>query len=147
MATTNITERFLNQDKRYAEDVVVTVPAVLQQGGGRSNALPVYLQGGDAVTAQVIEAGTLIKKAYLIVDEAFPTGALIQVDIAGTQYFMNGVGDTTGLTVSTEEDVWLMNSQTVTISVTGVTGDITTGKMRVVFDVAHPDLKNGQYAN
>ena len=143
----NITNKFLNDNKRYSEAVVVTVPSILTQGGGRSNADPIYIQGGEALTAQVVEADTIITKAYLIIDEAFPASAVINVDIAGTQYFVAADGTTTGMVVSTEEDNYLANSQTVTVSVAGITGDVTTGKARLVLATVHPTLKNGQYAN
>ncbi len=146
MAVVNITTRFLNQHKTEAEGVVVTVPAILKQGGGRSNAQPTYIQGGDALTAAVISEDTLIKGAFLQIDEAFPAGAEINVDIAGTQYFVAVDGTVAGFTVSTETNNFLKNSQTVTISITGVTGDITTGKARVMLDVLHPSIKNGQFA-
>jgi len=143
----DITPKFLNQNKRYSEAVVVTVPAVLSQGGGRSQAQPIFIQGGEALTAQVIEANTLIKAVYLNVTEAFPAGATINVDIAGTQYFVATAGDVVGFTVSTEENNLLRNKQTVTITVTGVTGDVTTGRAEVIFDVIHSDLTNGQFTS
>ncbi len=145
--STNITNRYLNPDKREAEVVVVTVPAILQEGGGRTNADPVYLQGGEDVSAQVIEADTLIKKIYLDIQEAFPASALLNVNIAGTDYFVGVDGTTTGLNVSTTEDVLLANKQTVVVSVAGVTGDIMTGKARVIIDAVHGTIKNGRYAN
>jgi len=40
MAIQNITELFNNQQKRYAEAVVVTIPSILKAGGGRSQAEP-----------------------------------------------------------------------------------------------------------
>jgi len=147
MATINITDKFLNQNKRYSESVVVTVPSVIAQGGGRSQAQPIFIQGGDALTASVIEANTLIKSVYLNVTEAFPAGATLNVDIAGVQYFVAVAGDAVSFTVSTETDNLLRNAQTVTISVTGVTGDVTTGRAEVIFDVIHSDLKNGQFTS
>ena len=147
MATINITNRFLNENKRYTEAVVVTVPAILNEGGGRTQAQPTYLQGGDSMTAQVIEADTLITKAYLRVIEPFPAGALIAVDIAGSTMFTSIDGTATGVTVSSIEDLYLANTQTVTVVVTGITGDITTGKLAVVLDTIHASLNNGQYAN
>ena len=146
MATVDITTKFTNQDKREAEGIVITVPSVLKQGGGRSQAQPIFIQGGDALTASVIGKDTLIKGAYLRIDEAFPTGAKINVDIAGTQYFVAVAGDSVGFTVSAEADNFLANPQTVTISVTGVTGDVTTGKARVMLDVFHPNIANGNFA-
>ncbi len=147
MATVNVTNLFLNENKRYREDVVVTIPSVLKAGGGRSQADPQYIQGGDSLTAQVVEADTIIQKAYLLVDEAFPAGALIAVDIAGTTVFTGVDGTATGLVVSTTEDLYLAQKQTVTVVVTGITGDVTTGKARVVLATEHPSLNNGQYAN
>lgn len=147
MATVNITNRFLNENKRYAEAVVVTVPAVLNEGGGRGQADPTYYQGGDSVAAAVIEADTLIKRAYIDIEEAFPAGALIAVDIAGTNYFGNVPADASGITVSTEEDNIFRNKQTVSLTISGVTGDITTGKARIILDCIHGSLNNGQYAN
>jgi len=147
MATINVTNRFMNENKRYTEAVVMTVPSVLQEGGGRSQAQPVYLQGGDSVTAQVIEADTLITKAYLNITEAFPAGALVAVDIAGSTMFTSIDATATGITVSTTEDLHLVNSQTITVVVTGITGDVLTGKLNVIVDTIHASLKNGQYAN
>ncbi len=147
MATVNVTNLFLNENKRYREDVVVTLPAVLKSGGGRSQADPQYIQGGDALTAAVIEADTIVQKTYLIVDEAFPTGAVLDVDIAGTAMFTSADLTATGLVVSTGEDNYFAKKQTVTSTISGVTGDITTGKARIVLATEHPSLNNGQYAN
>ena len=147
MATVNITSRFTNQQKRTAEALAVTVPAILEEGGGRTQSSPVYVQGGDALTAQVIEKDTILKHVYLQIDEAFPAGAEFNVDIAGTQYFVAVPADATGFTVSTETDNMLLNPQTVTISITGVTGNVTTGLARVILDTVSVNLKNGNYAN
>ena len=147
MATVNITNRFLNENKRYTEAVVVTIPAVLNEGGGRTQNAPAFLQGGDSLAAQVIETDTLITKAYLNITEAFPAGALIAVDVAGTTYFTSIDGTATGVTVSTIEDSYLANKQTVTTVVSGITGDVTTGKLTIIFDTIHASLNNGQYAN
>ncbi len=144
--TVDITSRFLNQDKRESEIVTVTLPSVLQSGGGRSQAQPIYIQGGDALTAAVVEDDTIVTKAYLIVDEAFPAGAELAVDIAGTAMF-GGVDLTaTGLTVSAVEDAYFANGQTVTSTITGITGDVTTGKARIVLATEHPSIANGRFA-
>jgi len=147
MATINVTNLFANENKRYSEAVVVTLPSVLKAGGGRSQAQPVYIQGGDSLTAAVIEEDTLIKKAYINIVEAFPAGALIAVDIAGTTMFTSVDGTANGIVVSTTEDLHLSKKQTVTTVVTGITGDVTTGKLSIILDTIHASLKNGQYAN
>jgi len=147
MATVNVTNLFLNENKRYTEAVVVTIPAVLKNGGGRSQAEPVYIQGSDTLAAQVIEPDTLITKAYLNITEAFPAGALINVDIAGNAYFVGADGTLNGVVVSTIEDVHMWQKQTVSITVTGITGDVLTGKAVLILDTIHASLNNGQYAN
>ncbi len=144
---TDVTQRFLNQDKREQEAVVMTIPAILKEGGGRTQSSPTYLQGGEALTAQVIEEDTIVTKAYIVVDEAFPTGALLNVNIAGTDFFIGVDGTATGLTVSTTEDQLFANPQTITVSIAGITGDITTGKARVLLETMHGSIRNGRYAN
>ncbi len=147
MATLSITELFGNKQKRYTEALVVTIPSVLKSGGGRSQAQPVYIQGGDSLTAQVIEKDTYITKAYLNIIEAFPAGALIAVDIAGSIFFTAIDGTATGVVVSAIEDLHLSEKQTVTTVITGITGDIVTGKLAIVLDTVHASLKNGKYAD
>lgn len=144
----NVTNRFLNQDKRYTEAVVMTCPAQLDDGGQRTGTPPTYIQSGDAWTAATIEPDTIISKVYLIVDEAFPSGATLSVDIGGTAFLSGVAADATGLTVSTTEDVLMKNGQTITVGITsGTPGtNVTVGSARVVVEAIHPSLKNGQYA-
>lgn len=144
----NVTNRFLNENKRYSEAVVMTCPAIIDEGSQRANIGPTYIKSGDAWTANTIEADTIIQKVYLIIDEAFPSGATISVDIAGTSYLSAVAADATGLTVSTTEDVLIKNGQTITVGITsGTVGtEVQTGVARVVVDTVHPSLKNGQYA-
>jgi hypothetical protein len=144
----NVTNLFNNQSKRYAESVVMTCPAMISEGSHRAGTPPTYIQSGDAWTAATVEPDTIIKNAYLIIDEAFPAGATIDVDIAGTAYFTNVAADATGLTVSSVENVHLKNGQTITVSIaSGAAGtDVITGVARVVLDTVSPSLKNGNYA-
>ena len=148
MATQDITARYLNQDKRYTEAVVVTVPAILSQGGGRSQADPVYVQGGDLLNASVIEEDTIITKAYLNIIEAFPVGAVVAVDIGGNAYFALVDGTVNGMVVSAIEDVHFeAGTSVVGVTITGITGDVLTGKLAVVLDTIHASLNNGQFAS
>ena len=144
----SIGERFNNRDKRFAESVVMTVPALYEEGSPRTGLGDKYITSGDSMTAQIIEPGTILKKLYLIVDEAFPVGTELSVDIAGTTYLSAVDGAATGLTVSTTEDVLLNNKQTISVLVVnGPEGtEITTGVARVVVDSVSTNLKNGNYA-
>jgi len=144
--TLNITNRYNNQDKRYADSVVMTLPSKLEEGGVRLSTPEVYMQFGDAYTAAIVEKDTIVKEAFLIIDEPFPAGTLLAVDIAGTQFF-NGVDATVkGLTVSLEFDQYFENGQTITVAPTGGTGDVTTGLARVVLDTVSNSISNGNYA-
>lgn len=151
MATVNITNLFLNENKRYREDVVVTVPAVLNEGGGRSNALPTYVKAADTLSAEVVEPDTIVQKAYLIVDEAFPATAVLGASVGATAVFAAVDLTVVGLVVSATVDLLVTAKSAVTASITG-TGltagdDVTTGKFRIVLATEHPSLNNGQYAN
>ena len=146
MANLNIKNLFLNENKRYREDVVVTLPAILNEGGGRTNATPTYVQGGDTHTAGVIEADTIVQKAYVIVDEAFVATTTATITIGGTTFFAAVDAATTGLLVSATVDALFTAKGDVVITMSG-TGDLTVGKLRVVIATEHPSLKNGQYAN
>ena len=146
MATINLTNRYNNQDKRFAESVVMTIPAQLEEGGARLATPPVYVQYGDAQTAAVIEPDTIAKGYYLVIDEAFPAGTTVDVDIAGTAIFTNVQVSSTGVTTSTVENTLYKNGQTITVTFSGSTGDVTTGVARIVIDTVSPSLKNGNYA-
>jgi len=144
----SIQNRFNNQDKRYAEAIVMTCPAMYEEGGQRAGTPPKYVTSGDSYTAQIVEPGTIVKKAYLVIDEAFPTGATISVDVAGNTFFSDAPADAKGITVSTLEDVHLANKQTISVMiVNGTEGTvIQEGVARVVFDTVSINLKNGNYS-
>ena len=147
MAQINITERFYNQDKRYAEAVIVTVPSQLMPGGGRTNNPTQFVQGGDELIASVVEPDTLIQKAYLIIEEAFPVGATLSVTIGTDAFFAAADATVVGLSVSLIEDIHSFDPKDAVIVVGGITGDVGFGKAKVVLDTIHPSLKNGMYAN
>ena len=144
----NVTNRFTNQDKRESEAVVVTCPAMIEEGGQRTGTPPTYVGSGDALTAAVIEPDTVVQNVYLIVDEPFPAGTTASVDIAGTTFFADVAVDAKGLTVSTQTDKFFENGQTVTVGFVNGAVDtpIEEGVLRVVIDTLHPSLKNGNYA-
>lgn len=151
MATVNISDRFLNNKKRYSEGVVMTVPAVLNVGGGRANLAPTYLKVADDMVADIVEADTIVQKAYLIVDEAFPATAVLGADIGGTAIFAGADLTTPGIAASATVDLYTTAKAAITAAVTGAGltagNDITTGKFRIVLATVHPSLNNGQYAS
>lgn len=147
MATLNITNRYLNRDKRYAEAVVVTLPSQLEEGGVRLSTPPVYAQQDDSYTATVVERESIVKKCYLIIDEAFPASTVLAVSVGVTAFHADIDATAEGLTASATEDLLVTAGATVTITPSGGTaGDITTGKARVVLDVVSTELNNGNYS-
>ena len=149
MAYINVTPQFGNQDKRSAEAVVMTCPAMIKEGSARTGQGPEYITSGDAWTAATVEADTIVKKAYLIIDEAFPANTKLSVDIAGTPYFVDVDGAVEGIVVSTEEDGYFKLGQTITVGVVNGTAgtSIESGVCRVVLDEVSVSLRNGNYAN
>ena len=144
---TNITSRHLNQDKRTAEAIVVTVPAVMQESAGRTLQPPKYYQYGDALVANVLNAGVIVQKTYLIVEEPFPTGATATVNANGITLFTDSTIDAKAVVVSTHEDIFVEAGATIEITINGGTGDITTGKLKVVSEILSTNLTNGNFAN
>jgi hypothetical protein len=146
MATINVTARHLNDQKRTAEAVVVTVPAIAQERGGRTLQPPLYYQYGDVLQATVLPAGTIIQKVYLVVDEAFPASSTATVSVNGTAFFTDADITAKGLTASTTEDLLVEAPQNLEVTIGGGSGDITFGKLRVVLEILSTNLKNGNYA-
>lgn len=148
MATT-ITDKFLNQDKRETEALTVTLPAVLDEGGGRTNSLPTYVQVAEEFVAAVSPKEAVLGKSYLVVEEAFPAGMTVTVSINGTAIFTDVSVAAIGLTTSATEDVLLLTSGNVSITINHatVTGDVAVGKLKVVNNYTPYTVKNGRYSN
>jgi hypothetical protein len=142
----SITSKFLNQMKRETEALAVTVPALLNEGGGRTNAAPEYVQGGVAYTAAVAPKEAITGKTYLLVEEAFPATTTVTITIGGTAVFTDAPVSSTGLTVSTVEDMLLLAGSDVSVTVSG-TGDVTTGKLQVITNYTPYTVKNGRYTD
>ncbi|MCI4437401.1 MAG: hypothetical protein JHC33_11400 [Ignisphaera sp.] len=148
MATVNFTGQFLNKDKREHEAVVVTLPALLAPNGGRTNPNPTYVQVADVMRASVLPKECIIGKCYLIVEEAFPAGMTVTVTVGGTAMHSDVSVAATGITVSSAVDKLIIAGGDVDISIghATVTGNVTTGKLRVVVDTIPYTVKNGRYA-
>jgi hypothetical protein len=147
MANINITGQFLNKDKREHEAIVVTVPAVIVPTSGRTNAAPQYIQANDTLTASIVPEKSIMGKAYLVIEEAFPAGTTITVTGYGATLFNAVVGTATGLTISTIVDKLMTTGGDVVVSILNATpGNILTGKVKVVIDTIPFNVKNGRYS-
>ena len=148
MAYVGIADKWQNRDKREAELVVVTLDSLFKEGKGNREA-DEYITSWDGYSADVIEPDTIIQRAYCIIDEQFPSGAELGVDIGGTAFFAHAPGlDGSNMLISAVEDVLFKNAQTVTITVElpGAPQPVTQGKLRIVLEVLHPSIGNGNYA-
>ncbi len=143
-----ITEQFLNQDKRETEAITVTLPAVLDEGGGRTNAAPTYVVVAEEYLAAVAPKQSIVGKSYLVVEEAFPAGMLATVSIGGVALFTAVSVAAAGIAVSAVEDELLLAGGDVSITITHatVTGNIETGKLKVVNSYIPYTVKNGRYS-
>ena len=143
---TSITTRFLNQDKRESEALTVTLPAVLDEGGGRLQSAPSYAQFGEAYTASVAPKESILGKTYLIVEEAFEALSTVTVTIGGVAMFTGVAISATGITVSAAEDALLLAGGDVVITLNVGTGDATVGKLKVVTNYTPYTVKNGRFS-
>ena len=144
---TSITDKFLNQDKRETEALTVTLPAILDEGGGRNQSAPTYAQFGEPYVASVAPKESILGKSYLIVEEAFANTATVTVSINGVDIFTDIVIATAGLTISTVEDELFLLGGDVVITLGTLTGDATVGKLKVVNNYTPYTIKNGRYSD
>lgn len=147
MAFVSIADRWTNRQKRTSEVIVVTLDHVLDEGKGNREA-PTYIMEWDGYTADVVEAGTIITGAFIIVDEEFDSGMVVNVDIGGTTFFSDAALPASGMVVSTQGPAYFKNKQTVTVSINngGSPAPVTKGKLRVVLETLKPGLTGGAYA-
>ena len=145
MADINIATRHLNDQKRVAEAVVMTVPAIAQENGGRLSAPPIYYQYGDNLIGPQCGPNTIIKSAILVVREPFPTGTTVSVTFGGTALFTDTVVDAKAIVVSTVENLYVEIGGTLEATLSGGTGDITVGELEVILDVISANLTSGSY--
>ena len=147
MMAISITDKFLNRDKREYEAIVVTLPATLSEGGGRTKALPTYVQYGEDYLASVVPSKSVIDKAYVVIDEPYPAGTLATISLKGTAIFTDVPLETAGVVVSTTEDILVTTAGDISITLSGGTGDATTGKIMVVANYVPFTVKNGRFAD
>lgn len=144
---TSITAKFLNQNKRETEALTVTLPAILDEGGGRIQAAPTYTQFGEAYVAAVAPKESILGKSYLVVEEAFEATATATVTINGIAIFTDAPISSTGLLASTVEDELLLVGGDVSITLGTLSGDATVGKLKVVSNYTPYTIKNGRYSD
>ncbi len=141
----SITHLFLNSAKREAEAVAVTLPAILNEGGGRNNVDPEYAVGGVDYTAAVVPAESISGRCYLLVEEAFAAGTTVTVKVGGLETHSAAAVSAAGVTVSSRTDQLFVTGGDVVITLSGTTNH-TVGKLKVIMDYVPYNVKNGRFS-
>ena len=141
---TEISRINLNNEKRDSLALTVNLTA-LQTPAGK-NGPAVFNQFGEEYFANVIPPNCILAETYLVTEEAMPAGALATVLVNGVQVFdavaVSAVGaqrSAVGLGISFD------GADTVSITISGGTGDITVGNIYVVTRTIEWGLTNGKY--
>ncbi len=79
MATVQMTDLFLNNQKRFAEGAVATFPAKLNDGNYRLGTGPEYIDPADEYNAYCLPKMSIVRDFYLFTREAFDAGTVATV--------------------------------------------------------------------
>ncbi len=79
MATVQITDLYLNNQKRFAEGAVATFPAKLNEGNHRLGTGPSYINPADEYNAYCLPKMSAVKDIFIFVREAFAAGTTATV--------------------------------------------------------------------
>jgi len=149
MAVQQITDFYLNNQKRFTESAVMTVPAKLNDGNARLGTGPSYIDPADNYQAYCLPKMSLVREFYIYVREAFATGttATITTIVDGEEIATDVAVDTVGtllLAAPTNlADGALFDTQDgfdVTFNQTSV-----SGALQVIAKYTAVDEKSGKY--
>ena len=141
---TSISELNLNNQQRDSAALAVNLKAVKTPAG--PNGPIVYNQFGEDYIATVIPANCILAETYLVTEHAMPAGALATVSINGTEVFGAVPVDVVGAQRSAVGlGITFDGADDVIITITGGTGDITTGDITVVTRTLEWKTVNGSY--
>jgi len=79
MAVQQITDFYLNNQKRFTESAVMTVPARLGGGDTRLGTGPRFIDPADTYQAYCLPKNSLVREFYVYVREAFEAGTTASV--------------------------------------------------------------------
>ena len=79
MAVKQVTDLYLNNQKRFTESAVMTVPAKLSEGDARLGTGPQYIDPADNYQAYCLPKMSLVREFYIYVREAFASGTVATV--------------------------------------------------------------------
>ena len=147
MAIKNITAHFENNLRRFADGSTATVPAQIKPADVRSGTPAETVISADEYRSGSIPAGVVVLKYYLIIEEAFDTGALSTVtvtDLNDVAIFTAVDVLTVGATVSANVDDYhaAANGYKVTFSGNSAAG---VGRLKLVAQYVNIDATDGRF--
>ena len=105
-----------------------------------------FAQFAETYVANVIPEDCILAETYLVVETPMPTGALATVEVNGVEVFDAVAVDVAGAQRSTVGlGINLGEADSVSIVISGGTGDITTGDISVVTRTIEWKQVNGKY--
>jgi len=134
---TDNTGMFLNNQKRTMFAVCASLGAM--QG------LEEASQFGEAYISNILPKDSYLGKLIVATSEAFPTGALLTVAINGTDVIVTEAIDILGGITTVDIGEFASVNGSITLTVTGGTGDIAKGAVSAFVDCVSMNELNGAY--
>jgi len=145
--TINLSSQFENNLRRVSEVGVATYPAKVSVNGDRLGQADEYAKKGDAYQVYTIPADSIATVFYVVVDEAFDTGAKATLKtIGGTSKTILADADLTkvGAVVGTLKDAYFGKADGISAV---FSADVTKGSFRVVAEFISCSTNNGIYVD
>jgi len=145
--TVNLSSQFENNLRRTSEVGVATFPAKVSINGDRLGQADEFAKAGDAYQVFTIPADSIATNIYIVVDEAFDTGAKATLKtIAGTPKVIKTDADLTvvGATVATLKNAYFAKTDGISAV---FSADVTKGSFRVVAEFISCSNNNGTYVD
>jgi len=145
MAVVQVSDLFLNNQKRFTEALVATIPAKQSDGNARTGSAPEYVKGGDGYTAYCIPKNSIVSKFSLVVREAFDASTTVTVTTGGgLTLFTDADVASVALIESSVAGTWFDETDSVILT---FSQDVTKGVVQLVGDYLSLDEKSGKYTN
>jgi len=141
----SITGNYQNNLRNVSEVTSVTLPAELEPANYRLGLDPVFAEAAEVYQALVIPPKSILKKFYLIVEEAMTGTVTITLSNGSTAIFTDAAITVPGIFVSTEVDLLTDTPEGFDIVLSDDQVATANGSIRIVCDFASIDTNNGIY--
>ena len=149
MANVQITDFYLNNQKRYTESAVMTVPAKVSEGDARLGTGASFIDPADNYVAYCLPKMAVVREFYIYVREAFASGTeatittIVDGEAVETDLAVDGAGVLTLAAAAGMPDGALFDKAdgfSVSFNQTS-----TTGVLQVIAKYTAVDEKSGKY--